>query len=98
MSRVSVLTLQVPVDRVDAVVGYYRDARVMEVSGAESAQLVVDDAVPGKIVCFALWTDDDGYARWQRDPRRASMSQGIADAAGGRIEAVVGDLRVVHSC
>ncbi|KXP02987.1 hypothetical protein [Tsukamurella pseudospumae] len=98
MHTVSVLTLHVPVDRVAAVVAYYRAERVMEVSGAASAQLLVDDARPGSITCIAHWTDADGYARWQRDPRRDAFSAGIAAAAGGDITARAEKLRVVHAC
>ena len=98
MNKISALTLRVPAYRVDAVVAYYRAEGVMEASGAASAQLLVADGDPGRITCIAHWTDVDGYARWQRDPRREVFSTGIAHAAAGQIVVHSEEFTVVHAC
>lgn len=94
----SVLSLRMRPENVCAVVDYYRSARVLEESGADSAFLVVDDGEPGKVMVTAFWATELGYTEWQDSAMRDRFSAGIAAAAGADLTASNHEYRVVHAC
>ncbi len=87
MTVLTTLTLHVPPDRSDTVVRYYREARILQTSGAESSRLCVQSDDPGTLLVIATWADAAAYEAWQAAPVRAEFSQGILDAAGGSVKA-----------
>ncbi|MGN0096863.1 MAG: putative quinol monooxygenase [Corynebacterium sp.] len=97
MHSMSLLELRVPAENVDAVVAYYREAQVLESSGAVSAQLLVDPADPTRILVTAWWEDQAGYDNWLHSPVRTEFSAGIAEAAGPDLTASNHEFRVAHA-
>ncbi|MDV6284065.1 putative quinol monooxygenase [Rhodococcus jostii] len=87
MSVLTILTLHVPRERSGDVVHYYARARILEESGAVSAQLCVTSDDPGTVVVVARWPDTSAYEAWQAAPARSEFSQGILDAAGDSVTA-----------
>ena len=96
MKFMSLLTLHVAPENVAEVLDFYRRERVLEESGAASAQLMLDEENPGTVLITAFWSEVDGYARWLESPLRARLSAGIAAVAGESLTATNREYRVVH--
>lgn len=87
MTVFTILTLHVSPDRRDDLVRYYKSARVLELSGAESSQLCLKSNDAGTVIAVATWPDASAYEAWQNAPLRAEFAQGILEAAGGSVTA-----------
>lgn len=96
MKCMSLLTLHVVPGNVAGVLDYYRRERVLEESGAASAQLLTDEENPGTILVTAFWSEEDGYARWLESQPRARFTAGVAAVAGENLTATNRVYRVVH--
>ncbi|GGU27484.1 hypothetical protein GCM10007979_27780 [Nocardioides albus] len=88
--------MTVPEGCIDAVVDYYRDQRILEVSGAASGCLLVDDRRPGEVTVVAWWHNEGDYARWEKAPEREAFAERIAAMTNGEVRATNRELRVVH--
>ncbi|WP_448719361.1 putative quinol monooxygenase [Microbacterium natoriense] len=87
MTILTILTLHVPADRSDDVIGYYRTARILDASGASWTQLGTKTDDAGTLVVIATWPDAAAYEVWQKSPARGDFSRGILDAADGSVTA-----------
>lgn len=95
MTILTTLTLEVPADRRDDVVAFYAAARVLQESGATSTRLCTSTGDLGTVLVIAEWPDEHAYLSWQASPRREEFSQGILDAAAGRVTATSESFQVV---
>ncbi|WP_455360298.1 putative quinol monooxygenase [Streptomyces sp. SYSU K21746] len=92
----TVLTLRPKPGHVDEVVAYYRRHRILEVSGAQAAQLLVSRDDPREIVVTAVWPDAADYERWLADPERARFGSGLAHCFDSEDDARSRSYQVVH--
>ena len=84
--KFTMLTLQPAPGRVDDLIAYYRQARVLEASGALSSHVLVPDDDPGTVVVTALWADAAAYTAWHNSPERRKHGEGMVpffDSADG---------------
>ncbi|MFI7006387.1 antibiotic biosynthesis monooxygenase family protein [Streptomyces sp. NPDC050145] len=96
MQKFTMLTLRPAPGRADDLIAYYREAGVLEASGALSAQVLVPDDDPGTVVVTALWAGPAAYTAWQNSPERLEFGRGLAPFLGSSDSAHTREFQVGH--
>lgn len=83
----TVLTFDVPLDRIESILESYERERIlqrsMDEAGGVAADLSVATDGSGRVLVTALWPDEEAYQSWVDNPFRAESNGRLGELMDG---------------